>query len=318
MKIIKKVLVSIIIGLISLVLIVIVGLNVVKFIMYSDYYGVEESLCKNPGLSDGFVCQGVAISEEKEVVLVSGYMTDKTKNSRIYITDFNNKSYYVNLERNGEIYTGHTGGIAVTKDNVYIACSSKIFTVSLTEILSKNNGETIEIGSGQAVNNSASFVYSDDNYIYVGEFHNGAKYITDHPYLTSEGMYYAIVTKYAITDLTKPLKIYSIRNEVQGICFTPDGKVIVSTSYGLADSHYYIYNESEATKSSEVLDGAPVYYLDNYQYKLKAPAMSEDLDYYNGKVVTLTESASNKYIFGKLFFANKINTIDYNELLKNE
>ena len=29
-------------------------------------------------------------------------------------------------------------------------------------------------------------------------------------------------------------------------------------------------------------------------------------DYYNGKVITLTESSSNKYIFGKFFFANKI------------
>lgn len=318
MKIIKKIFVSLIIGLISLILIVIVGLNLVKFIMYSDYYGVEESLCKNPGLSDDFICQGVAVSEEKEVVLVSGYMTDKTKNSRIYISNFNSESYYLNLESNGEVYAGHTGGIAVTGNNVYIACSGKIFTVSLNEILNKSNGESIEIGLGQEVNNSASFVYTDDNYLYVGEFHNGGKYVTNHPYQTGDGMYYAIVTKYAINDLTKPLKVYSIRNEVQGICFTPDGKVIVSTSYGLADSHYYIYNESDATKSTETLDGAPVYYLDNYQYKLKAPAMSEDLDYYNGKIVTLTESASNKYIFGKLFFANKINLLDYNELLKEE
>ena len=36
------------------------------------------------------------------------------------------------------------------------------------------------------------------------------------------------------------------------------------------------------------------------------PAMSEGLDFYEGRVITLTESASNKYIFGKFFFANKI------------
>jgi hypothetical protein len=38
--------------------------------------------------------------------------------------------------------------------------------------------------------------------------------------------------------------------------------------------------------------------------------MSEDLDYYNGKVITVYESASNKYGFGKLFFANDVNAID--------
>lgn len=38
--------------------------------------------------------------------------------------------------------------------------------------------------------------------------------------------------------------------------------------------------------------------------------MSEDLDYTNGKVLTLTESASNKYIFGKLFFATHIDALE--------
>jgi hypothetical protein len=38
--------------------------------------------------------------------------------------------------------------------------------------------------------------------------------------------------------------------------------------------------------------------------------MAEGLDLYNGKVITMSESASNKYIFGKFFFANKIITLD--------
>ena len=40
--------------------------------------------------------------------------------------------------------------------------------------------------------------------------------------------------------------------------------------------------------------------------KLFASLASKDLDYKDGKVYTLTESASNKYIFGKLFNATKI------------
>jgi hypothetical protein len=31
--------------------------------------------------------------------------------------------------------------------------------------------------------------------------------------------------------------------------------------------------------------------------------MAEDLSFKDGKVITLSESASNKYIFGKFFFA---------------
>jgi hypothetical protein len=46
--------------------------------------------------------------------------------------------------------------------------------------------------------------------------------------------------------------------------------------------------------------------LDNLEKEIHGPAMGEDLDYYNGKIITLTESASTKYIFGKFFGATKI------------
>lgn len=284
---------------------VIGGMNVAKFVIYNEYYSSRTKLCKNPGLNDNFICQGIAISEKDEKILVSGYMTNKTA-SRVYITDLASNSYYVSLSKDGLDFNGHVGGIAITGDNVFLADANKIYTIDLDDFLSSKNGDIVEIGSGIEVNNAASFVFSNDDYIYVGEFHNGAKYITNHPYETNDGMYYAIISRYDVDDLSKPNKVYSIRNKVQGACFTDDGRVILSTSYGLSDSIYYIYNENECTLSSNVLDEAPVYYLDNCIKQIKGPAMGEDLDYYNNCVITLTESASNKYIFGKFFFANKI------------
>ena len=85
---------------------------------------------------------------------------------------------------------------------------------------------------------------------------------------------------------------------------------MLSTSHGLTSSVYYIYNENEATDSGKTLDSAPVYYLERAAKEFKGPAMAEGLDYYDGKIITLTESASDKYIFGKLFFANDIIGID--------
>ena len=43
--------------------------------------------------------------------------------------------------------------------------------------------------------------------------------------------------------------------------------------------------------------------------------MAEGLDHYNGRILTLTESASDKYIYGKLFFATDIVELDNNLLL---
>ena len=309
LKIISRVLLIFVISIASLFAVLFVGLNVGKFIIYSDYYSIKEDICENPGLDDDFVCQGIALTDNNEKIIVSGYMKDKS-HSRLYVTDFESNSYYVSLTKNNKKWTGHAGGVAISNNTVYIANGSKIYTVELDDVLSAKEGDFIDIGEGYPVNNSASFVYTDDNYLYVGEFHDGGAYVTDHPYETNDGMYYAICSKYSLNDLSKPIKIYSIRNKVQGICFTPEGEVVLSTSYGLTDTIYYIYDEDDAVKSNHTLDGCDVYFLDAYKDTVHGPAMGEDLDYYNGKIITLTESASNKYIFGKFFFANKIVALD--------
>ena len=297
-------------GAIALVLLVIIGLNIAKFFIYNEYYSIKTNVCKNPGLNDGFVCQGIAVSEENGVILVCGYMKDKS-NSRIYVTDYDSNSYYVELTRDGEKYTGHAGGLAITGDTVYIANAKKIYSFPLQNVLSANNGDIVDIGSGTKVNTNASFVYTDEEYLYVGEFHDGGKYVIEnHENETAEGTHFAICTKYALNDLETPVAVYTLRNNVQGICFTPKGKVVMSTSYGLTDTVYYIYDLNSVTDSGVTFDGAPVYYLDNLEKEIHGPAMGEDLDYYDGKIITLTESASTKYIFGKLFGATKIVGLD--------
>ena len=309
MEYLLKGLVILIVAILCLALLLVGGLNIAKFPIYSEYYSMEETLCTNPGLDDGFVCQGICVSEENGVILVSGYMADKS-NSRIYVSDFEINSYFVELTRNGgEKYTGHAGGIALTGDTVYISNGSKLYVFSLTDVLNAKNGEKVDIGEGVKVSSAASFVYADEEYVYVGEFNNPAEEQKEHIY----GENHSIIEKYSHDDLENPVKIYSIGDYAQGVCFTPDGKVILSTSYGLTSTVYYVYNEADATDTGEMLDGAPVYMLGECVREIKGPAMGEDLDYYNGKVITLTESASNKYIFGKLFFANDIVALDFNK-----
>ena len=306
LKFVGKFIMFVIIGIVSLILVTIIGLNIAKHFIYSDYYSIKTDICKNPGLNDGFVCQGIAVSEENGVILVCGYMKDKS-NSRIYVTDFESNSYYVELTRDGEKYTGHAGGLAITGDTVYIANAKKIYSFPLESVLSASNGDIVDIGSGTKVNTNASFVYTDEEYLYVGEFHDGGKYvIKNHEHETAEGTHYAICTKYSLNDLNTPVAVYTLRNNVQGVCFTPQGQVVLSTSYGLTDTVYYVYDLVNATDSGLTFDGAPVYYLDNLEKEIHGPAMGEDLDFYDGKIITLTESASQKYIFGKLFGATKI------------
>lgn len=295
-----------------LALLLVGGLNIAKLAIYADYYSIEENVCTNPGLNDGFVCQGICVSEENSKILVSGYMADKSR-SRIYVTDLESNSYYVELTRNGKDYTGHAGGIAVTGDTVYISNGSKLYVFSLSDVLAAKNGDVIDIGGGFEVNSAASFVFADENYVYVGEFNNPAEEQKEHIYETSGGVNHSIVERYTHDNLETPDKIYSIGDYAQGVCFMPDGRIVISTSYGLTSSVYYVYNEADATDSGNTLDGAPVYYLGECTLRLEGPAMGEDLDWYEGKVITLSESASNKYIFGKLFFAYDIVALDFSK-----
>ncbi len=306
LKKIGKIALTVVASLLALVILVWGVLNIAKFFIYSDYYGIKSDLCDNPGLSDGFVCQGVCALEDKGKIFVSGYMTDDSA-SRIYVTDYESNSYFVSLTfENGEAFTGHAGGIAVWGDRVYIANGSKLYFASAESILNSKDGDSVTVTVGAEVNNSASFVFTDDTHVYVGEFHDGGAYVTDHPYETKNGTQYAIMSKYSHTDLIKPEKIYSIPDKVQGMCLTDSGNIVFSTSYGLTDSEYYVFKESDARDSGFTLDGASVYLLEDCIKQISGPAMAEGLDFTDGKVITLTESASDKYIFGKFFFANQI------------
>ena len=106
---------------------------------------------------------------------------------------------------------------------------------------------------------------------------------------------------------------YSTISNVQGMCLTTSGKIILSTSWGLSKSHLYQYNVSNTSASSFgriTLNGqqVPVYYLDSstLEKTVVAPPMAEELVYLDGRVFILSESASMKYIFGKFMSGNHV------------
>jgi len=315
LKRIGKICAGVLLAIPALLILTVLLLNLAKFAIYHDYYAAESALCKNPGLNDGFVCQGIAAADDADRILVSGYMKDD-RPSRIYVTSPDSESYYVTLHCDGEPYTGHAGGIAVSGEKAYIANAGKIFVFPLSDVLNAENGGSVNIGTGVKINNKASFLYTDDEYLYVGSFiDSGTAKVEEHIFETAEGTHYAICSVYPIDDLSSPVRIYSIRDAVQGICFTPNGKIVLSTSYGLSSSGYYIYDRDAAADSSKTLDGAPVFYLERTENEISGPAMAEGMDWYRDKLITLTESASDKYIFGKLFFATDIVSLDLNSML---
>ena len=122
-----------------------------------------------------------------------------------------------------------------------------------------------------------------------------------------------------------PCAIISARHMIQGICITPDGQMVISSSWGLATSNLFFYDLSKVQcKKSYIYEGTiaygdleakdeektyedfsfvvPCYFVDDSCLvdTVVAPPMSEELVCLDGKIIVFCESACNKYMFGKL------------------
>lgn len=280
------------------------AVNYVKYLVYNEFFTYKESVCLNPGLDEGFVPQGMAVVEDKDLYMTSGYMKDTSLPSRIYFVDpKTDEFYHVDTYKNNEAFTGHLGGVAYDDGYIYIASEDHVYPLSIDDVLNKDK---IEIGEGIKVNNQASYVTASDGYVYVGEFHYGP-YVCENKVEHDKGTYYAICTKYSKDDLTTPLAIYSVPDKVQGFAIGEDGTIVLSTSWSVNSSQFFVYKQENIKENGTYKDtNAPLYILNNPSNVIDAPAMTEDLSYHDGYFYTMNESACDKYIFGKFFFEYKI------------
>ena len=297
----------------AIIITILSSLNIIKYPLYKDYYSNLTKLCKNPGLNEDYIPQGITFFDNK--IITVGYMKNQT-NSRIYVTDSKtNEEKHFKLISNGKDFLGHTGGIQYLNGFLYLADEGTgIYKIPINS-LNKNSSTTIDIGTPTKVNLNSSFVFGRDNYLYVGEFHRNTDYECTNIIEHNGKINYAIVEKYNVNDFTTPVEIYSIPDQIQGFCIKDDGTIILSSSWGISSSKFYIYEPKNVIKTRQSYNNSEVFFLDEPTRIIKAPAMSEDLDIIfendnSETILTMFESASNKYFYGKFFFANYIAALD--------
>lgn len=288
----------------------------------SDYYSASEKAFEIPEIDSGYIPQGIHYDEDTETFLLSGYNAQK-KASPIYLLDKKGEliKKVTFLEKNGDDYCGHGGGIAVFGEYIYLAggedCSLKVY--SFAELLEANADDKLECLGEISLKESEddylgiAFVTVVDNRLITGEFYREGSYPTldSHKLTTKAGDYnQALAVEYVLDDAfefainPEPVKAYSLPDQVQGLAIY-NGKVYLSTSWGLAFSHLYEYNEATLQKQDEDITvlgkTLPLYALDSASLTsdyLIAP-MSEEIVFVDGYLYVSSESASDKYIFGK-------------------
>ena len=316
-------------SLLALVALVLAGAHLLTPVVYGDFFDGEVAEFEAAGLGDGLVPQGFAYVEQHGVYLQCGYMADGSA-SRIYVIDEQSDHatrYVTLLAEDGSAYTGHTGGLTAYDDLVWLANDGEgedncVWVMSLAEILAAENGGSITLTTKLQSETRAACCFADDQYLWVGEFNDGEKYVTDasHKFAVSGGENFALVCAYpldassvygvAFTEadgkaVFTPALALSVTNLVQGFTRTPEGFAL-STSYGLSVSHVYFHKDvttGEADASIQVNGtDVPVYFLDSESLTddLSLPPMSEEIFVKDGRLYVLLESACKKYIFGNL------------------
>ncbi len=304
-----------------------------KLVFASFFFGGAKSEMKTPGTWTNYVQQGFDRLEDGKF-LVSTYDKGDDK-AAIFIIDGKKTSCVELKNADGTPYLSHAGGVTHYKDWVYVAtdnhidtegdiycthdnCDTNLAMFLLSDVID-GDGKATKVDSIIVPNRLAyASVYGD--MLYVGAFHReGSKYITpeSHHITTPAGdKNTALMMVYEMDEDTgKPVHAtpeycYSTLSNVQGMCMTGDGDIILSTSWGLSASHLYQYDVKNATAGTVTVSGAsvPVYHLDSACLieDVKAPPMAEEMVWLDGRVYVLTESASMKYLFGKLMSGNRI------------
>lgn len=319
MKILVKILKIAIIAIVSILIILWAISNIMFKLPAKDYYSASERTFTIPDLNSGFIPQGLELVEEDGNFLITGYMKDGSP-SPVYVLDKDGNliSKVFTPDADGNLLSEHNGGISIYKDYVYVAGGGdcKINVYSYKDILNAAPSllGSIDMNVSDDESMKTAFVTAKDGKLIIGEFYREENYETslNHHLTTSNGdAHHAIAMVYDLGDYEDSfgynpdsVEVWSIPDLSQGIALK-DGKIYVSESYGTATStlEVYDYEKSDNGKTIDIMGktGLKLYELDSasrvssYTF---AP-MAEEITFVDGKLYTMCESASNKYIFGK-------------------
>ena len=314
------------------VLVLLLGARLVDGIIFAKFYANSEPVFKIPGLSEGYVPQGFDYDEEQNAFLATGYMYGGEA-SRVYYIPENGEVRFTQLKtEDGEDYTEHTGGLAHNGEYLYVTGTTGLDVFSYADILAGAE-ETRQIGVIPTYNDPA-YCHVENGYLFAGSYYYPDAYETPQhercttPYGDENT---SILVLFSLDDTAPfgvnpiPQGVFSTRMAVQGMCLADEGKIVLSTSYGLSASKLFIYDTAIMTREVFTFEGetgngepfsfpsTPVYYLDGYCLveTVKAPPMSEEILFLDGKFYVMNESACNKYIFGKFTTGLRVRAYTY-------
>ncbi|MCI8367221.1 MAG: hypothetical protein HFJ66_06420 [Eggerthellaceae bacterium] len=295
---------------------VVAGFNIYIHATYADFYKEMRQEFPIPDINHGFVPQDMAWLGGSQQWLFSGYVGDHGP-SPVYRTAESGTDVVKFFVKNpdGSVYDGHGGGITADDQFTFLTTEDGYLVLNTQEVATAEPGSQVQAIAKVDLGIDPAFINIDKGTLYTGVFY----YATDYPtppeqHLTApdgtqnHAVMYAFDAdadgEFGYTNV--PSRVYSIPDRTQGVCINQEGQMLFSCSWGFQASSLPAYSleglEPEGTYTAMGAE-VPLYFMSatNKVSEFTAPPMSEGLVEKDGWVYYASESACNKYIFGKLY-----------------
>ena len=292
-------------------------------IYLNKYFENSYAVTSIPGLSKGFIPQGIAYDSKNNCFFLTGYMgTGKISPIYVISNDGGKEKKRIQMRtESGEEFKGHAGGLSVYGNDLYIAGSTAacMYSFSIDELLKAKDGESVKAKQKIILKDTddyirVSFTSVDESLLYAGEFHKGPIFRTnkshqvDHNGVTQK----AYLFGFELSDDNQPVPkcVYSIPDDIQGACFYK-GIIYLSQSKGFLPGRIITFSQEDLVEIGEqqVLGkSVPLYVLskENAKKITTIPPMPEEIVAVDDHLHIVFEAASNRYRIGKIMGLNSV------------
>lgn len=303
----------------GILLLAFLAVNVFVRVTYSEFYNTAEPQFAIPGDGEGFIPQDLDYLDSEDLWLFSGYANEGPSPLYKRAADGTVQRIFVKM-LDGVPYDGHGSGVTSDSEHVFLTSEGGLLMLNAEDVASAQDGDEVPVVGERDLDFAPAFMNIENDTLYLGNFFREGDYETpDHHRIpTPDGTVNPAVMYAYPADAAAPTgfaavpeRVYSITDQIQGMCESPTGEIVLSQSYGLATSHLLAYDsQALLQRGTFVADGqeVPLYSLNstNFTREVTTPPMSEGIEFHDGRIWISYESASDKYIFGKLYGGGQV------------
>jgi fibronectin type 3 domain-containing protein len=303
------------------------------------------------GLAQGLVPQGLTYYRKKDWLLTVSYVDDEIRPGTITVTDRTTGDLVKSVvlyNTDGTPYTGHAGGITVSRDHGWVVSENYLFSFHLSDLVKAENNGEIRFTRQIPLPVHAAYTVYDEGILWVGEFYEASSYPTDpsHHIENRDGeMQYAWMIGFDLErnndmlakehwngspdNIAVPDYVLSTTGKVQGAIVQKASQngITLSTSYGRANDsvlYRYEYPLKEDPHAFVTVGGkeVPLWFLDGHTAKprqsIEAIPMPEGIVEVQKELYVVFESGADKYRYTTTYPMDRMLKIDMKKLMKED